>query len=154
MINFHGGFIKQYKSVLEMVNQTFDKYVNDKRFNKITICGHSLGAALALDTYIFQSLRNPQYKNFSCWVAGTPKVGNSFLWKFIKESSLLDKCHIMNIKSDLVKCAPPNSLGFIDNPTDVEIEPIRAPFKTKFDHTLFYYLYCIKNKAPVKVINR
>ena len=33
-IEFHGGFIKQYKSIYKELNMIVDKYINDKRFVK------------------------------------------------------------------------------------------------------------------------
>ena len=57
----------------------------------------------------------------------------------------------MNIENDLVSNVPPDKLGFFKPANDVEITPLKAPFNTKMNHTLFYYLYCIKNFAPVKV---
>ena len=149
-IEFHGGFIKQYKSIYKELNMIIDKYIKDKRFKKIIFCGHSLGSALAMDTYILQSIRYPE-NNFECYAAGTPKIGNSVLAKFIKESKLGEKLFIMNIENDLVSNVPPDKLGFFKPANDVEITPLKAPFNTKMNHTLFYYLYCMKNFAPVKV---
>lgn len=152
-IEFHGGFIKQYKTIYDQVNRLIDNYINDKRFNKIIFCGHSLGASLAQLAFIFQSMRYPE-NNFECYIAGTPKIGNIFLNKFINESEIGKKIYIMNIDSDMVSMVPPDKFGFYRPKNDVEITSIKAPFKTKFDHTLFYYLYCIKNKAPIKINNK
>ena len=149
-IEFHGGFIRQYKSIYVELNKIVDKYMSDKRFKKIIFCGHSLGSALAMDSYILQSIRYPE-NNFECYAAGTPKIGNIILAKFIKESKLGEKMFIMNIENDLVSYVPPEKLGFFKPVNDVEITPLKAPFNTKMNHTLFYYLYCIKNFAPVKV---
>jgi len=151
-IEFHGGFISQYKSIAKELNSVFDKYTKDKRFNKITFVGHSLGSSLAQLTYIFQSLRNPDSSSkFSCYVAGTPKIGNKSLTLFLKASGLFNKLYIMNIENDLISMVPPNNFGFIENENTITITPIKAPFNTKMNHTLFYYLYCIKNFANVKI---
>ena len=37
-IEFHGGFIKQYKSIYKELNMIVDKYINDKRFENIIQC--------------------------------------------------------------------------------------------------------------------
>ena len=151
-IQLHGGFLTQYISIYKELNETIDKYVKDKRFNKITFVGHSLGSNLARLSYIFQSFRHSDEKNkFSCYVAGTPKLGNISFTQFMKESNLNSNCYIMNIKDDLVSMLPPDKFGFTKDKNDIEIEPIKAPFPTKCNHTLFYYLYCIKNFAPIKV---
>lgn len=152
-IEFHGGFINQYKSIYNEINELTDKYINDNRFKKIIFCGHSLGSALAQDAMIFQSMRYPE-NNFECYVAGTPKIGNIFLFNFLKETKIFDKIFIMNIEDDLVSNVPPAKFGFFKPINNVEIKPLKAPFNTKMNHTLFYYLYCMKNFAPVKINNK
>lgn len=151
-IRFHGGFITQYNSVKKDLNILFDNIINNSKYEKISIVGHSLGSSLAQLCYIFQSCRYFDNKEkFQCFVYGTPKIGNIFLKNFIKSSRLSDNLHICNIDTDLVVSLSPNNLGFFINPNELEIKSIKALFKTKFNHTLFYYIYCFKNFAPYKI---
>lgn len=147
----HGGFLTQYISIYKDLNRLIDSYTKDKRFKKITFVGHSLGSNLARLSYIFQSIRHPEYKSFSCFIAGVPKLGDKFFRQFITEAGLSKNIYIMNIKDDIVSQLPPSKFGFEKDNNDVEIEPIPAPFPTKGNHTVFYYLYCIKNFAPIKI---
>lgn len=151
-IKFHGGFVSQYNSVKKDVNTLFDSIVDNPKYEKISIVGHSLGSSLAQLCYIFQSCRFFDKKEkFQCYVYGTPKIGNIFLKNFIKSSGFSNNLHICNIDSDLVAALPPNNLGFFSNPNELEFKSIKAPFKTKFNHTLFYYIFCFKNFAPYKI---
>lgn len=152
-IQVHGGFLTQYIANHKALSDLIDKYNADDRFDKIIICGHSLGAALAELTYVFQSLRADN-KKLSCYIAGTPKIGNASFNAFLKKSNLRDNLFVMNIKDDLVSMIPPEKFGFIALENDIEITPIPAFFNTKNNHTLFYYLYCIKNHAPIKIKDR
>lgn len=150
--NFHGGFLKQYMSVSKDIDLLVDKYMKDNRFNKITIVGHSLGSSLAQLAYIFQSFRNYNEKDkLSCYAYGTPKIGDLSLKMLINSSGISKNIHITNICDDIVCSLPPSKLGFYTNPNEIEITPIKAPFPTKCNHTLFYYLYCFKNGASIKI---
>lgn len=75
----------------------------------------------------------------------------SFLEKLVRESKMNKKIFICNIGTDLVSMVPPNNLGFCENKNDITIKRIKAPYNTKMDHTLFYYLYCMKYKVPMEI---
>lgn len=150
MIKFHGGFLTKYLSMAKEFNEDINKYM--QKYKKITIVGHSLGAALAKLAYIFTCINHPNNINrFKCWIYGSPKVGNIFLEKLVRESKMNKKIFICNIETDLVSMVPPNNLGFCENKNDITIKRIKAPYNTKMDHTLFYYLYCMRYKAPMEI---
>ena len=146
---FHKGFFLQFNSVVDILETEVSKYVDSDK--KITFCGHSLGAPLAKLGWLVSCLKHPEiFQRSHCYIFGTPKLGNKALNELFDNLGKDNRLVVTNIASDLVKTVPPENLGYPNPKDDIIIKPIKAPFKTKFDHTLFYYLYCFRNKAPVE----
>ena len=145
-IFLHKGFLLQFNSVVDQFYSYLEKY----KGKKIVITGHSLGAALAKLAFFYALINYPEeYNNYSCYIYGTPKIGNKFFNDYLCKIGR-DKFFNINICTDLVQQLPPASFGYTNPINNITIKNIKAPFVTKCDHTLFYYLYCYENKAPVE----
>lgn len=148
-IVFHRGFFNQFNSIVDQVEEQFEKYADSKK--KIVFTGHSLGSPLAKLAWLVSIMKKPEVFNKTfCYIFGTPKIGNKSVNDLFTILGKNDKLVITNIENDLVKSVPPENFGYPAPKDNIRIKAIPAPFKTKFNHTLFYYLYCFKNQAPVE----
>lgn len=100
-IMVHRGFINAYKSIRSIVHD----YINDHELDKVYVCGHSLGGALATLCAV-----DIQY-NFSpdiaveCYPSGNPKVGNkAFTKSYDKRVPHTIRTYI---RTDIVPWLPP-----------------------------------------------
>ena len=143
----HKGFLTQISSIIKEYNEVINKCKNNNK--EIIICGHSLGAGLGILAYLFLLTKENNLKNrTSCYVYGTPKPCSIEVYDYIRKISN-NKLNIVNIESDLVSDLPPEGLGYKKPKNDYTITNIKAPYNTKFNHTVFYYLYCFANKVPI-----
>lgn len=146
-IFIHRGFLSQFISIAN----EFSKVLENSKNRNIVICGHSLGSSLARLAFIYTSLNySNKFENTRCFVYGTPKIGNIYLNKFCDQINKNNKLITVNIETDLCSNVPPDSMGYFKPVNNISLKNIKAPFFTKMDHTVFYYLYCFMNKAPVK----
>ncbi|KAM5530142.1 hypothetical protein V8D89_014106 [Ganoderma adspersum] len=106
----HAGFLATHSSsapdVLKAVEQAMDEY----RVSKVTVTGHSLGAAIALLDFAFLPLHLPNGTNVRFVGYGTPRVGNQDFANYI-DAQNRSVTHINN-KDDPVPILPPLLLGF------------------------------------------
>ncbi|KAI1796789.1 alpha/beta-hydrolase [Ganoderma leucocontextum] len=106
----HAGFLgvhsRSASDVLEAVQQGMDKY----SVNKVTVTGHSLGAAIALLDFAFLPLHLPNGTNVRFVGYGTPRVGNQDFANCV-DAQNRSVTHINN-KDDPVPILPPILLGF------------------------------------------
>ena len=68
----HTGFLFQFASI----KTAFDHYVQANPGDRVVLCGHSLGGALALIAALYMRLEHPA-RSVSTEVFGCPRVGNS-----------------------------------------------------------------------------
>ena len=148
-IYLHSGFVIQFNSILNMLKGLVASYNRNPRFKKITFTGHSLGSSLCRLAIISTFLSNPKmYSKIKCYAFGTPRLGNKAFEDFISRAFNMYENKIININTekDFVKNLPPDGTGFAKIEDNISlIAKDKAPFETKFDHTLFYYLYSYKN---------
>jgi len=117
-IEVHNGFgdeqTKTAASVLAAVQQGMSKF----GATKVTIVGHSLGAALALLDSVYLPLHLPAGTTFQTVVYGLPRVGNQAFADYVDAHQHLT--HINN-KKDPIPIVPGRFLGFVHPAGEVHI---------------------------------
>jgi len=102
-IKVHKGFINAYKSTREIIHQAINR-INPK---SITVCGHSLGGALATLCAVDIQYNFPD-KVLFCYTSGQPKVGNKdFMESFNRRVPNMTRTYM---RKDIVPMCPPNWL--------------------------------------------
>lgn len=101
-IRVHAGFIAAYKSVRDKVHLVLQSH--EKEFDKVFVCGHSLGGALATLCAVDIQYNFPQYL-LEAWPTANPKVGNK---AFVKSfNRRVPNCIRTYMRTDLVPELPP-----------------------------------------------
>jgi len=117
-IKVHNGFKDAHaetaQDVLAAVNQT----MQDHSTNKVTVAGHSLGAAIGLLDSVFLPLQIPGI-DLEMVGYGLPRVGNQEFADFIDSNVKLT--HITN-KKDPVPIIPGRFLGFHHPANEIHIQ--------------------------------
>ena len=72
-----------------------ERIVKSSRFDKIMICGHSMGCGLALYTSLYLSNRIP-YKKYDLYTLDAPKLGNYQLNKFVRKIKNINHIDMIN----------------------------------------------------------
>lgn len=112
-IHVHNGFLNQFESVKDYLDQEIVEYyiknINNnkenkkKNENKIIFSGHSLGGALATIASLYFKLKYKEL-NVTCITFGSPRVGcNDFVKLFNKE--IKDTYRFVN-DNDPIPCLP------------------------------------------------
>ncbi|KAF7971186.1 hypothetical protein HWV62_21860 [Athelia sp. TMB] len=105
----HNGFLGQQQlsapAILKAVQSTMSKY----SAKKVTLIGHSLGAAIALLDSVYLPLHLPKSTVFKTVLFGLPRVGNPAFADYV--DSVAHVNHLNN-KEDPVPTLPPRLLGF------------------------------------------
>ncbi|KAI5992302.1 Alpha/Beta hydrolase protein [Pisolithus orientalis] len=118
-IEVHNGFMSAQAStatqVLTAVQTTMSKY----GATKVTLVGHSLGAAISLLDSVYLPLHLPSGTSFQTITYGLPRVGNQAFANYVDAN--LHLTHINN-KEDPVPILPGMSLGYVHPAGEVHIE--------------------------------
>jgi hypothetical protein len=121
----------------------------DNPVSSVTICGHSLGGALA--TLLALDLAataadpaNPEYAEFrnpTVYTYGSPRTGDSaFANKFNQE--VTDSNRIEN-RLDIVPHLPPPWLNYEHVNTPYELTPVQVNYGLYCEHSITTYLYLL-----------
>lgn len=146
-IYLHSGFVSQFNSVEDTVDSLLMQYLN-MGVKRIVFTGHSLGSSICRIAALVSMLKHPEhFDKFYCYAYGTPKIGNKYLdYLFNAINSGKKRFFICNVKDDFVSKLPPNIYGYTTIENDLElVDKGIPPFDTKFNHTLFYYIYLFLN---------
>lgn len=101
-VKIHAGFFQQYTSIEQELMQYLDSY--DMEYDKIHVCGHSLGGALSQLACVFLA-RRYAHKKICCHTFGSPRVGNKH---FVKAFSMSVHQHYRCVnKEDFITMIPP-----------------------------------------------
>ncbi|KZP08345.1 lipase class 3 family protein [Athelia psychrophila] len=115
----HNGFLaaqeKAATTILAAVQSTMATYST----KKVTLIGHSLGAAISLLDSIYLPLHLPHSTIFKTVVFGLPRVGNGAFADYV--DSVAHLSHVNN-KEDPVPILPPRLLGFVHPDGEVHIQ--------------------------------
>ncbi|KAI6149905.1 Alpha/Beta hydrolase protein [Pisolithus tinctorius] len=118
-IEVHNGFMNAQAStatqVLTAVQTTMSKY----GATKVTLVGHSLGAAISLLDSVYLPLHLPSGTSFQTITYGLPRVGNQAFANYVDAN--LHLTHINN-KEDPIPILPGMSLGYVHPAGEVHIE--------------------------------
>jgi len=118
-VKVHDGFkdaqARTAAQVLSAVQQGMSLY----KTNKVTVVGHSLGAAIALLDSVYLPLHLPSGTVFKMIGYGLPRVGNQAFASYV--DAHLDLTHINN-KEDPVPILPGRFLGYHHPSGEVHIQ--------------------------------
>jgi len=107
-IEVHNGFAAEHAKTATSVLAAVKTAMQQSGLNKVTVVGHSLGAALALLDSVYLPLNLPGV-TLKMFGYGMPRVGNQAFATFV--DSNVDLSHVNN-KEDLVPILPGIFLGF------------------------------------------
>lgn len=101
-IRVHRGFLRSYKSVRGKIHEYISSH--SSKINRIYVCGHSLGGALATLCAVDMQYNYPK-KKIACYPSGNPKVGNkAFVESYNKRVPDTTRTYM---RTDLVPNLPP-----------------------------------------------
>ncbi|KAF8184465.1 lipase [Pholiota molesta] len=107
-IEVHNGFADEHAKTATAVLAAVRKALQQSGFNKVTLVGHSLGAALSLLESVYLPLFLPT-TTFRFIGYGTPRVGNQAFATYVDQHVNLDR---VNNMEDPVPILPSEFLGF------------------------------------------
>ncbi|KAF8997851.1 lipase class 3 family protein [Cyathus striatus] len=108
-IEVHDGFADEHEKTASSVLAAVQKTIQDHGVNKVTVVGHSLGAALALLDSVFLPLQIPN-ATFATIGYGMPRVGNQAFADYVDAHVTLTR---VNNQEDLVPIVPGRFLGYV-----------------------------------------
>lgn len=108
-LQVHSGFADEHAKTASEVLSAVQTAMSQSGLNKVTVVGHSLGAALAVLDSVFLPLNLPGV-TFSTIGYGLPRVGNQAFANFV--DSNLNLTHVNN-QEDPVPTLPGRFLGFV-----------------------------------------
>lgn len=124
-IRVHRGFLENYKSI----RQTIHKMIPHNSC-KITVTGHSLGAALAVLCAIDLQY-NFENHDIEVYLFGCPRVGNAAFAKSYNKR-IFKTLRVSN-GNDIVTKIPPAIFGFRHVGTEIHIGRLRLPHIFSFN---------------------
>lgn len=108
-VEVHNGFASEQAKTASAVLAAVQKGMSQFGATKVTIVGHSLGAALALLDSVYLPLHLPAGTTFQSVTYGLPRVGNQAFADYVDGHQHLT--HINN-KKDPIPIVPGRFLGF------------------------------------------
>jgi pimeloyl-ACP methyl ester carboxylesterase len=143
----------------------------------ITLCGHSLGGALALNFSSLLWSRSLGYDSFhpelhqfrhgAIYTFGAPRIGKGRIWEFIRRPH-----YRLVVSGDPVPLSPPGfaadyEAAYLDKPANQAVQPtgsIQRLLKAKWigstlnidisAHNIENYIEAIKKKIDAKMVTR
>ncbi|KAF9456174.1 Alpha/Beta hydrolase protein [Collybia nuda] len=109
-VQVHHGFGFAQEQSATQVLEAVKTAMANSGFKKVTVAGHSLGAAIALISSAHLALHLPSDTTFRTIVYGLPRVGNKAFADYMDAHANVS--HINN-KSDLVPEFPDRILGYV-----------------------------------------
>ena len=143
-IKVHNGFLSAFQTVQMKLFSFIDDCSQNKR---LFICGHSLGGALAVLTFLFLLLQPRPLLVHGIYTLGQPKVGNTALGRFLVAYGHCKLQRVCN-RGDLVPSLPPKrpygfkpcgTLVFIKGSGELLYEPSEKELSTLRLQRLFKY---------------
>ena len=109
------GFQQAYNDLMDDIFTAVEKYKKEKNEKRVTVIGHSLGAAMGLLCAMDIELRmdGGLYKTY---LFGLPRLGNPTFASFV-DQKIGDKFHSIINGRDWVPTVPPRALGY-QHPSD------------------------------------
>ena len=104
------GFQKGYTDLVDDIFDHVKKFKQEKNESRVTVIGHSLGAAIGLLASLDISLRLEDGL-FKSYLFGLPRVGNPIFANFV-DRKIGDKLHWVVNGRDWVPTVPPRALGY------------------------------------------
>lgn len=111
----HEGFWNAYKSIDSQVKSAVAKFVSSYPSAKLSVTGHSLGAAMA--AHCMAELAHSGYKVTTAYTYGMPRVGNQAFEQWY--TTVLPGTFRCVHKKDPVPHLPPNNWGFHHMPYEI-----------------------------------
>lgn len=124
-IRVHAGFLRTYKSVRDKIHALIPPGAC-----RVTVTGHSLGAALAVLCAVDIQYNFP-HKDVEAYVFGCPRVGNKAFAKSYNER-VFKTLRVTN-GNDIVAKVPPVLFGFRHVGIDIHTGVLLLPFAVSFE---------------------
>ncbi|MGN1121761.1 MAG: lipase family protein [Eubacteriales bacterium] len=135
-IRVHEGFLKTYKSVRKQIHALIPS-----GSCRVTVTGHSLGAALAVLCAVDVQYNFPQ-KDVQAYVFGCPRVGNAAFARSYNKR-VFKTLRVSN-GNDIVTKVPPALLGYRHVGINIHTGALRLPFAFSFTaHEPRNYYRCL-----------
>ncbi|KAF9269342.1 lipase [Marasmius fiardii PR-910] len=119
-VKAHNGFADEQAGTARQVLAAVQQALSANSANKVTVVGHSLGAALALLDALYLRLQLPSTTTVNMINYASPRVGNSEFADFV-DSHLPGIVHVTN-KKDIVPILPGRFLGYAHPNGEVHIK--------------------------------
>lgn len=150
-IKIHSKYMDNMRN--ENLIEEIKKIVCKLKFKKINICGHSMGCGLGLYTAL--ELTN-KFKDieFNLITLDSPKIGNNYLYKFVKKIDNLTHIDLVNGK-DIVPMFPliyPNYLHIAHKTCIINKDGTVDICKNLNDKINFYNNHSIKDHFTYNII--
>ncbi|KIM90201.1 hypothetical protein PILCRDRAFT_175031 [Piloderma croceum F 1598] len=123
-IEVHSGFKAAQANTATAVLAAVESAMAAHQATKVTMVGHSLGAAIALLDSVYLPLHLPSTTTFKTVGYGLPRVGNQEFANYVDGASG-HLTHINN-KEDVIPILPGEFLGFVHPSGEVHIEDSNA----------------------------
>ncbi|CAK5278175.1 unnamed protein product [Mycena citricolor] len=117
-IEVHTGFADEHAKTAADVLAAVKTALSESGFTKVTIAGHSLGAALGLLESVYLPLHIPNV-TFQSVLYGLPRVGNSAFAHYASQGDTIT--HINNME-DFVPVLPPRFVGYQHPTGEIHIQ--------------------------------
>ncbi|CAK5278144.1 unnamed protein product [Mycena citricolor] len=117
-IQAHSGFANEHAKTAETVLANVKRALSITGFNKVTMVGHSLGAAISLLDAAYLPLHLTGVK-FQSILYGMPRVGNQAFAEFVSVGNTIT--HVNN-REDLVPILPGRFLGYRHPTGEIHIQ--------------------------------
>ncbi|KAF9485578.1 lipase class 3 family protein [Pholiota conissans] len=125
-IKVHDGFANEHAKTATAVLAAVKKALQQSKFNKVTLVGHSLGKNLGGALSLLESVYLPLFLptvTFRMIGYGTPRVGNQAFATYIDQHVNLDR---VNNLDDVVPILPGRFLGFHHPSGEKHIQPNKS----------------------------
>ncbi|KAI1786144.1 lipase [Ganoderma leucocontextum] len=119
-VEVHSGFAGTQSRSAPGVLAAVQKAITKFRTNKVTVAGHSLGAAIGLLDAVYLPLHIPNITTRFVGY-GLPRVGNQHFADYVDAQRSISVTHVNN-KKDIVPILPGRFLGFHHPSGEVHIE--------------------------------
>lgn len=118
-IEAHSGFATEQAKTATSVLAAVQQAMSQHSATKVTMVGHSLGAAITLLDSVYLPLHLPSSTTFKTVCYGLPRVGNQAFANYVDANA--DLTHINN-KEDPIPILPGRFLGFVHPAGEIHIQ--------------------------------
>ncbi|PMD22514.1 lipase [Hyaloscypha hepaticicola] len=124
-IKVHDGFATAQLKAADAVLTAVQTALSTSGYKKITLVGHSLGAAISLLDSVYLPLHLASGITYKTIVYGLPRVGNQAFANYVDANTNIHLTHINN-KEDPVPVLPPEFLAYVHPSGEIHIEDSNA----------------------------